>query len=368
MDSRAFSRACRLATLLATLPAVAAFGPRARAEAPILDNLAGAWNDLDGFATVGQCISSPGNNPHLECSPAHLTRAEKGRFEGRGTISATDSVLAVSDRIRKKEINTSEVNDLFDKYNYTDLLVNVDLNYVTKGFLVGIRPVRYQGQFEVHNPNLPLVSLAFREDQDFHVGTALGFGSEKLRFTAGATGSLLLREESLVEATLVDLASRPPKDLLDTQKMTGYFFDVGATAELRDTVIFSVLAKDLGDWFANRRSNVNRHLFLNNDKLTKLFLSLAAVPRLWGGRLQVGVSVVRFANETNNLDKQWFTTLSYYLGPVRILTSWRPDLFRSGLATRFGRFEVNVAQEWVNNLELGRRAQPRFTLEVTSGL
>lgn len=354
--------------ILAVLLSLLALWPQAaRAEAAILDNLAGAWNDLDGFASVGQCISSPANSAHV-CSPTHLARSQKGRFEGRGTISATDSVLAVSDRIRKNEISSADVNALFSEYNYTDLLLNVDLNYVTKGFLVGIRPVRYQGQFEVHNPNLPLVSLAFREDQDIHAGTAVAFGGDLFRFTAGATGSLLFREETLVEASLVDLASRPARDLLDKQKMTGYFFDIGATAEIRESVMFSVLAKDVGDWMGNRRTNVNRYLFLNNDKLTKLFFSLAALPRLWGGRLQVGVSTVRFLEANNQFDKQWFTTLSYYLGPLRVLTGWRPDLFRTGVAMRFGRFEVNVAQEWLNNLESGRKAQPRFTLEVTSGL
>lgn len=110
--------------------------PLAWGDAPILDNLAGTWNDLDSFASLGQCISSPTNSP-IQCSPAQLTRVEKGRFEGRGTISATDSVLAVSDSLRKNEISSTDIGTLFRDYNYTDLLMNVDLNYVTTNFSVG---------------------------------------------------------------------------------------------------------------------------------------------------------------------------------------------------------------------------------------
>ncbi len=341
--------------------------PPAHAEAPILENLAGAWNDLDGFASLGQCISSPVNSQFI-CSPAQLSRVEKGRFEGRGTISATDSVLKVSDALRRNDVSSTDVSALFQEYNYTDLLVTVDLNYIGQNFMVGIRPVRYQGQFEVHNPNLPFVSLAARDDQDFHVGYGRSFGGDKFRWSAGATGSFLLREEILVEATLVDLAARPATDLVDRQKLRGYFFDVGTSFEFNNFVNFAVLGKDMGDWLGGSHDHVNRYLFIHSDKVPKIVMSASILPRLWGGRLQVGLSTIRFLDETNSFDRQWFGTLSYYVGPLRLLTGWRPELFRSALAIRFSRFEVNVAQEWLNHIETGRRAQPRFTLEVTSGL
>jgi hypothetical protein len=340
----------------------------AEAALPLLDNLAGAWNDLDGFASLGQCIAGPPGVGTLLCSPAQLTSVGKGRFEGRGTISATDSVLDVSDKLRRDEISSNDINTLFQDYNYTDALVNVDLNYVGHDFLLGVKPVRYQGQFEVHNPALPYVSLTFRDDRDFHAGTAYELGGDILKLRAGLLAALLVREETMVEGTVVDLASRPPKELLDKQKLTGVFVDLGASLDYRGIVELAVLGKDYGDWLGSRQDHSSRYLFVRRDKDPKIFASLAALPRLWRGKLQVGASVVRFQDETNDFSKQWFATVSYFVGPFRLLTGWRPDLFRSGIALRFSRFEANVAQEWVNRLEDGRKPQPRFTLEVTTGL
>lgn len=333
-----------------------------------LDALAGSWNDLDSFATLGQCIASPSDSLYYLCSPAHLSRVKKPRFEGRGMVSATDSVLKIGDALRNENVNSQEVNLLFRDYNYSDLLVNVDLNYVAKNFLVGVRPVRYQGQFQIHNPNLPLASLSYRKDMDAHAGTGYVFGSADWSWSAGAMGTFLIRDDSLVEASLVELASRPGRDLVNTQKLRGYFFDLGTSIEFRQFVTFSLLGRDFGDWLGGRQEQAGRYLFLHPDKLPKLHAAFAVTPYLLGGRFQIGASTLHFLNQKNDLGEQWFATLSYYAGPLRILSGFRENLLRTGLAMRFERFEVNVAQEWINTLEQGRKAQPRFSLEVTSGL
>ncbi len=357
-----------------SLPTAAAFlllilAPScARGDASSLDSLAGAWNDLDGFASLGQCIASPKDSQYYQCSPAQLARVEKERFEGRGTVSATDSVLSIGDSLRNKEINSAQVNSLFRDYNYSDLLMTVDLSYIAHNFIFGIRPLRYQGQFEVHNPNLPLVSLAFREDQNVHAGYAKSFGNDHVRFSVGAIGSIVFREETLLEASLIDVASTPASQLLDRQRLRGYFFDVGGMAEFNDLFIVSLLGQDLGDWFGGQMDHTDRYVFLRPDKVPKVFAAVSVLPALASGRLQVGLSGFRFLGQQNLINQQWFGTVSYYVGPLRVITGWRPELFRTGLAIRFSRFEVNVAQEWVNKIESDRKAQQRFSLEVTSGL
>lgn len=273
----------------------------------------------------------------------------------------------MGDALKKEKVNAGDVRTLFDDYNYSDLAANVDLNYVSRNFLFGIKPMRYQGQFEIHNLNLPLASLTFRKDSDIHAGTSFSMG-EDLKWSLGAQGALLFREESIVEATLVDLASRPQKELVDTQKLSGYFFDLGTSLEFRDAVSISVLGKDFGNWFGGARSHAGRYLFVHDDKAPKVFTSLAWLPYFLGGRFQLGVSSVHFLDRENEASKQLFGTLSYYVGPLRLISGFRGDLFRTGLAMRFSRFEVNVAQEWINKLEESRRAQPRFSVEITSGL
>jgi hypothetical protein len=339
------------------------------AASPVLDDLAGTWNDLDSFASIGQCIAGPSENTNLLCSPTQLNGVKRGRFEGRGTISATDSVLDVADRLRKEEITASDVNSLFQDYNYSDVLLNVDLDYVGPNFLLGVKPVRYQGQFEVHNPNLPLASLAFRDDRDFHAAVSHGFGGDILRWRVGASAAMLFRNESLVEATVIDLATTTTNGLIDHQKLTGVFGDLGTSLEFRQMIQAAVLMKDLGGWLGGNTDHSSRYLFIRPDKTPKVFYALSATPRVGTGRLQIGVSAVQLPNEaSNSLSNQWFGTVSYFVGPFRLLTGFRPNLFRSGLAVRFSRFEANVAQEWINKLEDGRKPQPRFTLEVTSGL
>lgn len=346
--------------------ALCLLAPTAHA-APVLDALAGGWNDLDSFTTLGQCSAGP-LGASYRCSPALLSRATQPRFEGKGLISATDSVLSISDALRKESINSGDIEKLFKDYNYSDLIAEVDLSYFGPSLTVGLRPIRYQGQFQVHNPNLPLASLAYRKDLDIHAGTGYGWQLGRLNLSAGALVSVVRREETLVEATLLDLASRPAKELIDKQKLTGYFFDFGANATWNEFLSASVLAKDFGGWFGGKTDRTSRYLFLNPDRPRRIFTSLAVMPRLFTGRLQIGASAVHFLQQKNSLGDQWFGTVSYYIGPTRLLSGFRPGLFRTGLATRFSRFEVNVAQEWINKLETGRKAQPRFTLEITSGL
>ena len=283
-------------------------------------------------------------------------------------VSATDSVLTIADTVKKGDLNYQDVSDLFKKYNYSDVIVNSELNYVGKGVRFGVRPVRYQGQFFVHNPNLPLVSLAVREDVDVLFGLSKAFEFDSVRFTIGATADLLFRKDNLAEASLVDLAIKPAKELLDRQNMTGYFFDIGTELDIGNFFTISTLTKDLGDWFKQKRDNTYKYLFLYPDRIPRTLVSASIFPALGPGRFQIGASSYYFHERENQFSKQWFGTISYYVGPLRLLSGFRDNLFRTGIATKFSRFEVNVAQEWFNTIETGRKSRPRFTLEVTTSL
>lgn len=332
-----------------------------------LSLLTGSWNEFDGFVSLNQCATAPRNYSGSLCSPAQIPYISQGRLEVSGFLSATDSSLAILDTLRKNEINSSDVNKLFSKYNYSNFLVDARISYLSPFLYLGARPVRIQGEFEVHNPNLPLGSVTFRDDLEVFAGTGYSVESANWIFSGGTTATLLFRREGLAEASLIDFAARPSNELLATQSIVGTFFDVGTRAELKDTFVISGLFKDLGGFF-NGVDRSASYLFIHQDHLPRVYISAAVLPRIGYGTLQVGGELLSFFSVDNHFDKQWVGTASYYIGPLRVLSALRPGFIRTGLATRFSTLEVAVSQEWVNTLETGSNAQPHFNLGVTASL
>ena len=339
----------------------------ALADAPLMDTLAGTWDDMESFITVGQCATAPGSAQLYNCNPAKLSEVKKGRLEAAGFISATDTVMAIADTLRKNEISSSDIDKLFSSYNYSELLISSHVSYVAPNFLMGVRPVRLSGQFQVHNPNLPFASLTYRDDLDVYGGTGFAFSVGELSVSVGAIGTVLYRKEVLSEASIADFVSKPSSELLTTQTLDGAFADLGATVELPNTFTFSALFKDLGGFWRGQDLSP-QFLFILPDRIPRLYVSASAIPSLGVGNLQAGGQIISFLNRQNTLSNQWFGTLSYFAGPLSILSGFRPGLFRTGLGMRFSQLEVTVAQEWVNQLETGRQAQPRFILGMAVGL
>ena len=337
------------------------------ASISLLDALSGSWTDLDSFVTLGLCAGVPGSSQMHLCSPAQIPFIRTGRFEAAGFLSATESVLTIADTLNNSEINSTAINQLFSKYNYSEFFVSGGMSYYSQYFSIGMRPVRMQGRFQLHNPNLPLGSLTYRDDKDLFVGTGVKFPVGPLMFSIGAEGTLVYRKEVLLEASLVDFAAKNANELLNRQTLTGGFAHIGTHIELPNVFTFSALFSDIGEFWRGNDLSGN-YLFILPDKIPRVTLTGSAIPSLWVGNFQFGAGVIGFLDRPNSWESQWFGTASCYLGPMRFLSGFRPGLLRTGLGLRFSSFEVDVAQEWINNLETGREAQPRFTLQVAAGI
>jgi hypothetical protein len=334
-----------------------------------IDSLTGTWGSLDSYVTLGNCISAPAESGRI-CSPAQLGEGRKDRLEFSGFLSGTNSALDLSDAVKKERLNSATVEEFFSKYNYSEFLLFGNLQYVStsSAFLVGVTPVKYQGQLELHNPNLPLVSFVVREDLQFFLGKAFSASSENWKFSAGGKATLLSRTERVVETTIVDIAARPTSDIVSKRKLTGSFFDIGMSMEYRSVLKFSLTSEDLGGYWKGQRDNSNQYLFINFDRTPRSIASFAYNPKIWYGILHLGIGAVHLYNRNNFYSNQWMATASYYLGPVRILSGFGKNVFRTGLGIDFSGHDVAVAQEWVNKLEDGRYPQPRFTLSVAASL
>ena len=360
-----------LAFILALSGQLPGPGVSAQADTSILNSLSGSWENLDSYITLNLCAAAPTLGAKeagvYQCSPSQLSLVSGNLFNASAFVSATDSVLNIADTLRKSEINSSDIKKLFSEFNYSEYLINTQVGYVGNGFTVGIRPLHWQGQFQFHNPNLPLGSLELRDDIEAFAGYGLGFEWESVHFGMGTQGTLVFREETLSEASLVDLAARSASELIEKQTQAGGFLDIGVFAEKRGWVSASLLFKDIGQFWSGQQLS-GRTLFIKQDRTPKLFSAISFIPEIGVGSLQVGLEVISFLDQPNVLRDQWIGSLSYFVGPLRILSGFRPNLLRTGLGLKFSKFEVALAQEWINRLDDGRQAQPHLTLEMTAGL
>lgn len=333
----------------------------------VVDSLSSSWDEMALFATLGNCAAAPNWVELYECNPATLAYVSKGKFQASGFISATESVLNIADTLRRNEVHSDQISKLFASYNYSEFIVNSRVSYVDRHYTLGVRPVRMQGQFQIHNPNLPFASLLYRNDIVAFAGMGYSIRVGAVDISAGLVGSAVFRREILAETSLVDFASKPAKELLYDHRMRGGFADFGSKVELENIFTASVSAHDIGYYWSGVEV-AHKYLFMDEDKLQRILFSAAAIPRLWVGNLQLGGEVVQFLDVGNELNHQWFATASYFVGPLRVMTGYRPQLFRSAIALRHNEFEVSVANEWVNRIETGRSAQPRITMGFTAGL
>jgi|GEM_PF-2251207 len=343
------------------------FSAHAQAAAHLLDSLAGTWNDLSDFVTLGQCASAPVWTAQYNCNPALSANISEDRFEAAGFLTATSSVIKLADTLRQNQINVNDVNTLFQSANYSDLIISAQIYYASKGIIFGVRPLRVQGQFQVHNPNLPLGSLTYRDEIDLFMGLSHSWAGENFSFNLGATGTVMTRKEVLAEATLLNFASAGPSSLLNTQRMNGLFADLGMSFEMHNRFVVSAVARDLG-YFLLGQDVTSNYIFVTEDRQPRGLFSASYIPELWHGNLQIGAELISFFSQTNTLGDQWVGTLSYYVGNLKLMSGFRPGLFRTGLDLKFSSFEVSVAQEWLNLIEDGRTTQPRFILGFVAGL
>ncbi len=332
----------------------------------MFDSISGNWDSFDEYVSFGQCSFAPSYAQMPFCNPARLQFVKNGTLEYSGILSATESVLSLSQGLMSGDLNSDFITDAFDDYNYSEALISARINYTFRNLTLGIRPVRLYGQFQLHNPNLPMGSMLYRDDLNVFMGAGFGFKFHDLSVSAGATGTILRREEYIAETTLVNFSSQLPSDFLFEQKRNGVFGDAGVFAEMDGIISGSFLIKDFGR-FLNGETR-DKYLFIRPDRETRVLTGLALVPKLWAGQMQIGGELFYSLIYGNVWNKQWLGTLSYYVGPTKLLSSFRPGFLRTGLSIRFSAFEVAVAQEWINKIETGRSSQPRFTLGLRVGL
>lgn len=162
--------------------------------------------------------------------------------------------------------------------------------------MMGVRPLRFQGQFQAHNFNLPYASFSFRDDADFFAASGWKKNWNAFTIRAGLAGTFVFRDETLLESSVADLASRPIKQIMLTQKSRGIFFDISARIEFKEMLAFSYLLKNAGKF---SRASLLREdmLYLSNDKDPLHIYSLGYLPKIGIAKIHFGFGLIQFAQK-----------------------------------------------------------------------
>jgi hypothetical protein len=333
-----------------------------KAHAVSLDRLSTAWNSLGELNTLGLCQW----NSSQFCKSNSQSKGNS--LSGGVLLSATESVLDITNSMQKKTIDSGEVNKLFEKGNYSDLLLAVDLNVKAKSFTLGIKPIRYSGSFQLHNPNLPYVSLIFRDDTIFYFELEKNIEWKNFEIQLQSHSDFQSRESTLVECSTTELASRPAKDLLQSSKEKQIYWNPSLFIKYKKNLRLGLQLKNYPLLKSPLTPLFSNSLFINNDRDLYIQYGISQKISLSFADFFASLGLFQFQKIKNKYSEQWFSSGGMQVGPLKLVLGFRPELIRSALEIQYAIFHVGVGQEWKNRLELGRDAQPRFTLSIGANL
>lgn len=314
------------------------------------------------YASVGLCHAEPREGHVFQCTGPS---SKPTSFRAASFVAASELVLEVADDFRKKSISPSKIRNLVRDSEFAEFVANVRLNYANSYFSLGLIPKQYSGQFTLHNPNLPLASLVFRDDSKATVGVGAQFVEDNFQFAFGARTTSILRKELTAETTLAEIAAKRFNEISRTEKMLGSFTDVSAQVVVYDVALLGLSLKDLGGWEKDKAQYTN-YLFIENDHAARFVLTTGFLPPLFFGKLWAGIQFLAFLsdNETQSSDDNWFASCSYFAGPLKLFSSFRNDFLRTGLSVRYEKYEVQVAQDWVQKRRSSDAVKPLLTIEL----
>jgi hypothetical protein len=332
-----------------------------------LDLLSLTTLQADNFVTWTGCSSLPSMATSTDCNPAALARRTQGRFGASGFLSVSDTGLSIVEELRDNTITYDRLQRFFSTHNYSETIINTQIEYEARYWRVGARPKRMVATFEIHNPNLPFVSISYRDETHLFASGAYSLEFGKLSIQAGMNTTLLYREEYGAETTLADFAVRSPTEIVRREGRPGFFADIGARLEWDSWAVLSVVLNDLG-WFFRGIDQYANRLFLKQDRIPRISYSLGIHPRVWKGQIVLGTALSSFLTVYNRYESQWSGYAGYVLGPGKFLAGFGWGIFRTSIGVDVGSFGASVAQEWINTLETGRSTHPRFSLEARVSL
>jgi hypothetical protein len=349
---------------LGLLSALCAFSGRALAEPSSLFWLSGTWNGLADYATVGGCNAAPADISMSRCGPARSAFDDQSHVDASALLLATDILLEVADKLdSKNKVKDAPIGKLLEQYDHVELLADARVAFYGRSYHVGVNPYRVSAQFLLHNPNLPLVSASLRQDSVVFMGGAWAVESRNVRFALGVKARYLHRKETIVEASVVDLASQARPELVFRQPLRGIFADFGANVEIVDVAHVSAQVRDVGRYTQGKDVSDN-YLFIYSDHRTRFQGAFALVPKAPLGRAQLGVTHVSFIDRGPVSSDNSFLIFGYFLGPTHLQGSFAPGFFRTALSVTTNGFGLGLAQEWKNNLQSPQGSKPRFIAEM----
>jgi len=307
------------------------------------------------------CLSRDFMPDGTVCNPAFLAEAPGSQLLGRIFVGNGYAALDTANTFVNETLTKEDMQRLFEKDSAVMLEAHFGVVFVAKNFSAGFSPYRVQYAQEVHNPNLPVVSLhgAIERSMFFAYGDSLGgIAPELAPFSAGARVRVLERkfvhgEFSLIEATLLE-----PRDYLPTRKQTAVLIDPSlgwVPPEAPWKLRFSISAYNLGH--ASEE-------FPEYPNYVDFGVGIGAEPPVRFGKFRVGLDAVDLVDAPTLIDRIRFGA-SYKAGLMESMLGLRARTFSGGIMFSLSVVQAGVVYEFVRDDLNDQRLQTRIATEVS---
>lgn len=327
-----------------------------------VNSFTGTFDDLASFVTMSQCSTAPQVETLYLCHPARMAFGKKTSLQKGVFFSVNELVLDAGEAILRNKQNDS-FNKLMSSYEYAELLASSRIDYFRENWMVGLRPYKVTGQFSRRNPSLPLASVSLRTDTVPMAGVAYAHDIDTIKIGIGAFGRYVIREELIAEGSVSDIAGYGIDEVIQKQDVQAALVDVGLLASVNSLFNVSLQLKNAGG-LVKGKDLASETLFVANDFQTRVEYAVGLTPTLFYGKTHLGFGFSNFFQQDDTVADLWFGTLSYYVGPLSIMSGFRNQFLRTGLGLSYNPFRFALAQEWINKIQVHGKTQPRFTFEV----
>ena len=316
------------------------------ASAAPFTRLNGDTEGISDFVSWGSCLTLPLEIQVNDCGPVRLHSTNNAPFVSHFFLSASSQVLELSDEVDSEKPKSETIAKALQSHTTRNAILTSRVHWKSQYFNIGIEPFGATGSFAIHNENLPLVSIVTRQDNQFFVGLGRKFQWSGIELLTGGRFSLINRKETIIEATLVDLASQSPTELKANQNLKGYFLDIGAVLSFESQLQTGIEFKNIGK-FTDVKYKSTDYLFIDKDREPRALLSTTYSWLVWFLSASAGGHYIEFLEGANDPKSQWFIDASLVSGPLKILATYHLDMLRTGISIQTGAFTFSMAQQWL---------------------
>jgi hypothetical protein len=289
------------------------------------------------------CMSRDAMPDGTVCNPSFLPELKEDTLLGRVYLGNGYTALSTAHQFLYKPLTQEFLQNLFRSNNVTSVEGHLQLAFATRYFSAEFSPYRIQYISEVHNPNLPVISIhaAMEKSMTLAGGMPLSIFSPHLEdFTAGMSLRVLQRNHVHGSFSLLDAIGNSPRSLVPIKTQHGVLMEpsIGwASSKLPWKLRTSLGVKELGKVWPE-------------DPLYPVVLDfsfgIGLEPPLKMGRWRLGLDLVHLIHGKDFLSRIRFGS-SYKFGIAEAIAGLSQVSFASGVQFGLNLITASIVYEFV---------------------